>query len=228
MPASHQGPNHTGMNLYQPACSVGHGALDSSSLSQHSVPFFNFQRSIVLKLGSDLVLSLDSFFHLFSWFWSITLWLISLSFQGGESRGFNAGAVLGTEPRSHLPHSGKASITRHNMTFHSSHLNAFAQIVVPHKWAKWTYELLRGKRWGQQEGKIKGERKRMVLCGATNFVLVPSLTVSDLVFFFLGCLNLFPQLRCWTLVQKTKSSRVWEAERGKASNPAKITAELWR
>lgn len=38
---------------------------------------------------------------------------------------------------------------------------------------------------GQQEEKIrKRERKRMVLCGATNFVLVPSLTVSDLVFFF--------------------------------------------
>lgn len=87
--------------------------------------------------------------------------------------------------------------------------------------------------WGagdrQQEEKIrKRERKRMVLCGATNFVLVPSLTVSDLVFFFLWCLNLFPQLQCWTLVQKTKSSRVWEAERGKTSNPAKITAELWR
>lgn len=34
---------HTGMNLYQPACSAGHAALDSSSLSQHSVPFLIFR-----------------------------------------------------------------------------------------------------------------------------------------------------------------------------------------
>lgn len=114
------------MNLYQPACSAGHAALDSSSLSQHSVPFLIFREVLFQNLAQTLSSP---------WIPSICFLNFdqSLSFQGSELEGVNAGEVLGTEPESRLPHSGNASVMSHNMTVHSSLLDAFVQIVVPHK-----------------------------------------------------------------------------------------------
>lgn len=133
MPASNQGPKHTGMNLYQPACSVGHGALNSSSLSQHSVPFFNFQGSIVPKLGSDLVISLDSFFICFLDFDQSLFGLYPSLFKMVNQGCVMLGQYWAQNLKVLYPHSGNASIISHNITFHSSLLNAFAQIVVPHE-----------------------------------------------------------------------------------------------
>lgn len=119
------GANHTGMNLYQLACSVGRGALDSSSLSQHSVPFLIFKEVLFQNLAQTLS----------------SLWIPSICFLDfdqslfglypslfkvvNQTEGVNAGPALGTEPESHLPHSGNTSIMSHDMTFHSSLLNAF-------------------------------------------------------------------------------------------------------
>lgn len=91
MPASHQRPN-TLEWTYISQLGLWAKELGTPTPFPPLGPIFNFWAIIVPELGLDLVFSLDSFFQLFSWFWSITLWLVPLSFQGGESRVANAGA----------------------------------------------------------------------------------------------------------------------------------------
>lgn len=64
----------------------------------------------------------------------------------------------------------------------------------------------------------RGER-RMALGGWQTLFWFP-VSVCDLLFFFLWCLNLFSQLQCWSLVQSIGSSSTWEAAKGKSSRLA--------
>lgn len=76
--------------------SVGLWAVDSSSLSQHSVPFLIFREVLFQNLAQTLSSPWDSFFHLFFRFWSIALFLCPSPFKVSNQRA--AEAVLGTEP----------------------------------------------------------------------------------------------------------------------------------
>lgn len=95
MPASHQGPTALEWtHISQPLCrSLSCGfQLPFPALS----PIFNFQGSIVPKLGSDLVLSLG---FLLPFVFSILInrpFLVPLSFQGVEPEGCRGGPGHGT------------------------------------------------------------------------------------------------------------------------------------
>lgn len=79
-----------------------------------------------------------------------------------------------------------------------------------------------GRDWETAER--EGER-RMALGGWQTLFWFP-VSVCDLLFFFLWCLNLFSQLQCWSLVQSIESSSTWEAAKGESSRLAENSQAL--